>query len=84
MKTTCDQCKWGVFPMTKHNPPRAKSGATGYCEWPIPILAVANCFRQVRDAIKHRRGYITKSIGITCPVWEAKGKGGRDEQANKN
>lgn len=72
-KQCCGSCRWGVFRMTTHAPPRIAPNATGKCDWPMPPatpLPLAITRHWAWGASLPRRGLIADETG--CPCWEAK------------
>ena len=70
-KQTCGTCRYGVFRMTNHKPPRPVAFSTGQCIFPLPELPPLPMW--VKVTVGH--GYTCPEHGngfTKCPTWEAK------------
>jgi hypothetical protein len=70
----CKTCKWAVFEMTKHKPPRVNEKYVGRCEWPVPEmvalpLSITGITGRFVDELY--KGAILAGLE-GCPVWEGK------------
>jgi len=74
MIKNCGSCRFVTFQMTKHNPPRIKHQAASKCKWIPPEIKIPDSVFMLSEnrRLTITTGYVTPSMGHTCPCYEAR------------